>query len=507
MAYLRPGPFYDNRPEASTPWDPTAFREFIDAAFGQFIAAGAKSVLIDLRDNPGGDNSFSDPMVAWFADQPFRFSPGFDIKVSEAAVESNRKRLDSIGGDEDSTSRQLAAAYQARPAGSRVMFPIPLVPPRKEGGFKGKVYLLINRHSYSNTVLVAAIAQDYRFGKVLGEETADLASTYGALEKFTLPLTGIEVSFPKARILRPNGDPQARGVVPDIAIVTPLAAGSTDTVLEEALALVRAAGLRQATAAPVNRLGGACGPQSPSTPGSSTLGFTSFTPTYPATDLKTDRGNDGLQSHRILRRRTEAARRTLPGRAQDRSPGPRARYRCGAGQSTRHAARAAREGSAVGMDISEEMLQVARLRSAEEGLRNVAFELADAQDHAFPAAYFDLCISRFGRCSLPIHRRLHQYRPRDARRRSPGAHGVAGPGAKRMVHRHPTCVGAGGDPACKRTRVLARRSRGDHAPVDRGRLRFDRLSGSASARFLRRGHRGGARRHRCAVPCEWRACR
>ena len=69
---------------------------------------------------------------------------------------------------------------------------------------------------------------------------------------------------------------------------------------------------------------------------------------------------------------------------------------CGAGQSTREAARAARGGSVLGVDISEEMLQVARQRCAEEGLRNVAFELADAQDHAFPAAHFDLCISRFG---------------------------------------------------------------------------------------------------------------
>ena len=106
--------------------------------------------------------------------------------------------------------------------------------------------VLVNRHSYSNTVLVAAIAQDYHFAKVLGEETADLASTYGALEKFTLPLTGIEVSFPKARILRPSGDPQARGVVPDIAIETPLVAGANDTVLEQALAVVRAAELSRA---------------------------------------------------------------------------------------------------------------------------------------------------------------------------------------------------------------------------------------------------------------------
>jgi ubiquinone/menaquinone biosynthesis C-methylase UbiE len=69
---------------------------------------------------------------------------------------------------------------------------------------------------------------------------------------------------------------------------------------------------------------------------------------------------------------------------------------CGAGQSTREAARAAVKGSVVGVDVSEEMLQVALWRSAEEGLRNVTFEQADAQVQAFPAAQFDLCISRFG---------------------------------------------------------------------------------------------------------------
>ncbi|MBA3486282.1 MAG: hypothetical protein H0T88_03670 [Lysobacter sp.] len=73
---------------------------------------------------------------------------------------------------------------------------------------------------------------------MLGEETADLASTYGAQEKFSLPATGIEVGFPKAKILRPNGDPQPRGVIPDVAIQTPLAATSDDVVLGLALKIV-----------------------------------------------------------------------------------------------------------------------------------------------------------------------------------------------------------------------------------------------------------------------------
>jgi SAM-dependent methyltransferase len=69
---------------------------------------------------------------------------------------------------------------------------------------------------------------------------------------------------------------------------------------------------------------------------------------------------------------------------------------CGAGQTTRDVARIAVEGSVVGVDVSEELLQAARRRSAEEGVRNVVFELGDAQVHPYPADPFDLCISRFG---------------------------------------------------------------------------------------------------------------
>ncbi|MDX1554668.1 MAG: S41 family peptidase [Xanthomonadales bacterium] len=238
IAYLRPGPFYDNRPEANHPWDPAAFKAFIDEAFASFLKADTPHLLVDLRNNPGGDNSFSDSMIAWFADKPFRFSEVFDIRVSEAAIESNRKRLEATGGDPHSTSASLAEAYRDQPLRSRVELPIPLVPPRTGERFRGQVHVLVNRHSYSNAVLVAAIVQDYGFGTVLGEETADLASTFGAMETFTLPYTGIEVGFPKARILRPNGDPQARGVVPDFVIADPLEATASDVVLERAISII-----------------------------------------------------------------------------------------------------------------------------------------------------------------------------------------------------------------------------------------------------------------------------
>jgi SAM-dependent methyltransferase len=69
---------------------------------------------------------------------------------------------------------------------------------------------------------------------------------------------------------------------------------------------------------------------------------------------------------------------------------------CGTGRSTRAAARLASSGSALGVDLSSKMLDLARQRSADEGLSNVRFEQADAQVHAFDDGAFDIAISSFG---------------------------------------------------------------------------------------------------------------
>lgn len=69
---------------------------------------------------------------------------------------------------------------------------------------------------------------------------------------------------------------------------------------------------------------------------------------------------------------------------------------CGAGQTSRDAARVTVEGSVVGIDISAEMIEAARIRSVNEGLLNTVFHHADAQTQSFPYDHFDLCISRFG---------------------------------------------------------------------------------------------------------------
>jgi len=70
---------------------------------------------------------------------------------------------------------------------------------------------------------------------------------------------------------------------------------------------------------------------------------------------------------------------------------------CGNGTTTLDAARRVLpDGTAVGIDITADLLNVARGHAAAAGLDNVQFVDADAQIHPFREADFDAVISRFG---------------------------------------------------------------------------------------------------------------
>ena len=70
---------------------------------------------------------------------------------------------------------------------------------------------------------------------------------------------------------------------------------------------------------------------------------------------------------------------------------------CGTGASTLAAAiKTGPRGHVTGLDIAAQLLDRARARSDDAGLRNTSFILADAQTHPFVAKSFDAIISRFG---------------------------------------------------------------------------------------------------------------
>ena len=51
---------------------------------------------------------------------------------------------------------------------------LPSIEPIDENAFEGRVWLLVDKHSYSNAAVVAALMQDLDIATIMGEETADL---------------------------------------------------------------------------------------------------------------------------------------------------------------------------------------------------------------------------------------------------------------------------------------------------------------------------------------------
>lgn len=242
VAYMKPGPFMNAKADGNTSkietFEKGEFMEFIDTSFAEIARKKANALIVDLRYNSGGSDTFSNELVAYFAERPFRFCSRFEVRTSPITKAFWQKFNEP--GLEDLKKQILSHAD-----GERFTVDLPHHAPVAEPKrFHGRVVVLVNRYSYSQATVTAAMIQDYGLGTVIGEATADLPTTYGSIHQFNLPHTGISVNYPKALIVRPNGDTRFMGTVPDI--VVPVDAFSTrDDILQKALDVIRQGGERK----------------------------------------------------------------------------------------------------------------------------------------------------------------------------------------------------------------------------------------------------------------------
>lgn len=236
VAYLRPGTFLNAKSQdisTQEAFNNSEFLDFIDSAFIEIASKKPEYLILDLRGNYGGDNSFSDPMIAYFADKPFRIASKFSIRTSQV-TKSFWKDLDMP------EIADLKHQIMTLEDGTRFDVELNATQPRTDDlAFKGEVITLVDRFSFSNAATVAAIVQDYEFSTLVGEETADTPSSCGAIHTFELPNTKMGVVFPKACMIRPNGDARLRGVIPEHRVSDdPFT--QEDEILERALQLTEA---------------------------------------------------------------------------------------------------------------------------------------------------------------------------------------------------------------------------------------------------------------------------
>jgi C-terminal processing protease CtpA/Prc len=218
IAYLRPGTFY-NAPkyEASQikinsgMFDNKEFIHLLDSCFTVIHNKHTQVLIVDLRGNPGGTATFSNPMVAFFATEPFTIGTKFLVRISEISKifwkEMNDTSQLFIDIKKEILSKENGVRFEMSTAKYKY-------PPRTDSlKFKGNVYVLINRFSGSQAIEVPAMIQHYGFGKLIGEQTAPL--TDANARQFKLPNTQLTVMFPEAFY---GDSSMANGVIPDYLI-------------------------------------------------------------------------------------------------------------------------------------------------------------------------------------------------------------------------------------------------------------------------------------------------
>ena len=201
-AYLRPGNFGGDMKE---------FQGFIDSSFIEINKRKLPNLIIDLRNNLGGDEPFSNYLVSYIADQPFLWTSELTIKTSAILKAHVKKNYD------------ISEPYWKKVLDNKdgSIYPYeyePQQPQPKEKRFNGNVYVLVNRQSHSQSTVTASQIQDYNFATIVGEETGDFPSLYASQYAYNLPKTGVEVKISKGYIVRVNGSKKAEGVIPDIYI-------------------------------------------------------------------------------------------------------------------------------------------------------------------------------------------------------------------------------------------------------------------------------------------------
>jgi len=217
VAYLHPGLFLNINSRNEDLMDGEIhnrddFIVFIDSVFVEIYKRNAQDLIIDIRGNNGGSDAFSNYMMAYFAKRPFKLTSKISMRISQFAKEL-WKNLDIP--EMANLKNQIMTLENGTPFEPDIGETFP----RKDSlHFKGNVFVLVDRFSFSMAAAAASIIQDYSLGVIIGEETSTTPSSCGSMLEFPLPNTKITTFFPSSCGVRPNGDASSRGVIPDIIV-------------------------------------------------------------------------------------------------------------------------------------------------------------------------------------------------------------------------------------------------------------------------------------------------
>jgi hypothetical protein len=219
----------------------SSFKKSVEAMFRQVAVDKPRVLIIDVRENGGGEDTIAAELYRHFTEKPFRLLASARVKRSREVRDAGKQILripfrwmglplliadgrSYFLGAEGTMSRP-----QTRPILKR---------PRAEPFFDGPVCVLTGPHTYSAGVEFADAAKAFGLATIVGEPTGGQPNSFGNPFTFKLRRSGLVVQLATSRAERASGDvTDFKPVIPDIVVRTTAADSQKffDPVLERAV--------------------------------------------------------------------------------------------------------------------------------------------------------------------------------------------------------------------------------------------------------------------------------
>ncbi len=219
----------------------SSFKDAVGRMFRQVAVDKPRVLIVDVRENGGGDDVIAEEFFRYITEKPFRLLTGYRVKRSREVRDAGKSVIripfrwmglpllvpdvrDYYLGNVGSLSARRTRTTFARPRG--------------EPFFDGPVCVLTGPQTYSAGAEFADAAKAFGLATIVGEETGGQPNSFGNPLPLPLKRSGLAVQIATATSERANGDvTDFKPVIPDI-IVRPTAADyrtGFDPVFERAV--------------------------------------------------------------------------------------------------------------------------------------------------------------------------------------------------------------------------------------------------------------------------------
>jgi C-terminal processing protease CtpA/Prc len=216
--------------------DLAAFKTFLGQTFASIQAGHVKALIIDVRNNGGGDSDLNDVLWTYVTTKPFKQFGGGIVKACDRLKREygHAKYVDIYGEGAWKAPDGTLLTSGGDPNADLVK------PGRQPLRFTGPTYLLTSALTFSSAMSCALAAKDYGLATIVGEETGEPVNSTGEVYSFVTPAVGFTAYLTTKYFFAPKPHPDGQGVVPDIPVETSTAdvAAGRDPVIARVFAAI-----------------------------------------------------------------------------------------------------------------------------------------------------------------------------------------------------------------------------------------------------------------------------